>query len=86
MEQALRIATMLAAALLFAGLALMERGPSGVVLHAGLWLLIFTPIARVLMALVSYVKERDWRFTGLTIVVLLCLVLPLATYFLSHRG
>ena len=85
MEQLLRIATMAAAALLLAGLLMPYETVAVRVLHAGLWLLIVTPIVRVLMALAGYVKERDWRFTGLTVVVLLSLVLPLAMYFLSPR-
>ena len=85
MEQLLRIATMAAAALLLAGLLMPYETAATRVLHAGLWLLIVTPIVRVLMALAGYVKDRDWRFTGLTVVVLLSLVLPLAMYFLSPR-
>ena len=55
---------------------------SGYALHAGLWLLISTPIARVVMALASYLRERDWTFVALTLLVLACLAIPLARYFL----
>ena len=85
MEQVLRTATWIAAALLLAGLGLWlaDVAMADAVLHAGLWLLISTPVARVLMALAEYLKTRDWTFVALTLVVLASLVLPLATYFLS---
>lgn len=85
MERMLRIATWTAAALLLAGVLLWLGGwpPAVVMLHAGLWLLISTPIARVLIALAEYVKERDRTFVALTLIVLACLIFPLAKYFLS---
>jgi uncharacterized membrane protein len=87
MERALRIATWTAAGLLLAGLLLWMAGvPAGdPVMHAGLLLLITTPIARVLMALADYVAARDWKFAALTLIVLACLVVPLSRYFLSLR-
>lgn len=85
MERLLRAATWTAAALLFAGLmAWLAAWPAGeVLLHAGLWVLIATPIARVLMALADSVKERDRTFVAITLVVLACLIFPLAKYVLS---
>ncbi len=85
MERALRIATWLAATLLLIGLALWLAGAAqaALVLHTGLWLLIATPMVRVLMALAEYLKTRDWTFVALTLVVLACLVFPLVRYFLS---
>lgn len=85
MERLLRIATWAAAALLLTGLLLWLAGwpVSEVMMHAGLWLLISTPIARVLMALAEYWRERDWRFAGITLIVLACLIFPIAKYVLS---
>ena len=85
MERLLRIATWAAAALLLAGLLLWLGGwlPAEVMLHAGLWLLISTPIARVLIALAGYWKEGDRPFVAVTLIVLTCLIFPLAKYFLS---
>jgi uncharacterized membrane protein len=84
MEQLLRIATWTAAALLAAGLALTLAGrPADAVLHAGLWLLISTPIVRVVMAIAGYARERDWTFVAITLIVFSCLAIPLARYFLS---
>ena len=83
MEQALRVATWTSALILAAGLGLTLAGrPVGYTLHIGLWLLIATPIVRVVMALVSYVRDRDWTFVALTVLVLACLAIPLAKYFL----
>ena len=85
MERALRIATWLAAALLGGGLLLWLAG-SGLApgaLHAGLWLLISTPVVRVVMALADYAREGDWTFAVLTLIVLGCLVFPIARYMLS---
>jgi uncharacterized membrane protein len=84
MESALKWATWLAAALLATGLGLTLAGvESGYVLHAGLWLLIATPIVRVTMALAGYARDRDWTFFALTLLVFACLVIPLSRYFLS---
>lgn len=85
MERLLRLATWAAAALLFAGLIAWLAGasPAPVMLHAGLLLLMATPVVRVVMALVEYVKAGDWLFAGLTAVVLACLAVPAARYFLS---
>ena len=82
MEQALRTATWAAAALLIIGLGLWLGGAAqaAFVLHAGLWLLIATPIVRVVMALREYAAERDWTFFLLTAVVLACLAFPIVRY------
>jgi uncharacterized membrane protein len=79
------VATWTAAALLAAGLLMWLADVRGaaLVLNAGLWLLISTPIVRVLMALADYVAARDWKFAALTLIVLACLVVPLSRYFLS---
>jgi uncharacterized membrane protein len=85
MEQVLRVATWTAAGILAAGLTLGLAGVNGAsyAMHLGLWLLISTPIVRVLMALAAYVRDRDVTFVALTLVVFACLAIPLARYFLS---
>lgn len=85
MERALRAATWASAAILAAGLASWLAGwPFATpMLHAGLWLLISTPVVRVVMALAASLAARDWTFVALTLIVLGCLVFPLAKYFLS---
>lgn len=85
MERALRIATWVSAGLLAAGLMLWLAGApqAPMLLHAGLWLLIATPIVRVLMALTGYVKDGDWVFAMLTLIVLGCLVVPITVFLAS---
>ena len=85
MEQALRVATWTAAGILAVGLVLALAGVSAATyaMHAGLWLLISTPIVRVMMALADYTRARDWAFAAITLIVFACLAIPLATYCLS---
>lgn len=85
MERALRIATWVSAGLLAAGLMLWLAGvpQAMMMLHTGLWLLIATPIVRVLMALTDYVKKGDWVFAGLTLIVLACLIVPITVFLAS---
>ena len=44
-----------------------------VVLTTALVILLATPAARVVISMVEYVRERDWLFVALTLVVLLTL-------------
>lgn len=87
MERALRVATWIAAGLLLAGLLLWMAGVAAgdPVMHAGLLLLIATPIARVVIALIDFLVLRDWRFAMLTGVVLLSLAYPIVRFFLSFQ-
>lgn len=50
--------------------------PSGF-LALGLLVLIATPILRVIGSIVAFVYERDWRFAGITTLVLLVLIISL---------
>lgn len=85
-EQTFRAAVWIAAALLGTGLILWLAGFGGeIVMHAGLWLLITVPIARVLTSLIGWTRDRDWVFAALTIVVLLSLLAPLAMALLAGR-
>jgi len=68
-----------AAICLTAGLVLWMMGdyPAAAnrVLTAGLVLLMITPIARVVISFVVYVRMRDWFFVGTTIMVFVVLLL-----------
>jgi len=71
-------AGVLASALcLAAGLILsMMRGPSVLssrTLTIGLVILMATPIMRVLVSLVAYIRMRDWFFVGTTVLVFVLL-------------
>jgi uncharacterized membrane protein len=41
-----------------------------VLLHAGVVVLLATPVTRVIVSIVEYVNERDWLFVSLTAIVL----------------
>ena len=44
-------------------------------LALGLLVLIATPVMRVIGSIIAFVYERDWRFAGITLIVLMVLVL-----------
>ena len=44
----------------------------------GLLLLMFTPIVRVIAALVSFLTEKDWAFSLVSLIVLSVLILEIA--------
>ncbi len=48
-----------------------DRAP--VILASALVILLATPPARVVVSMIEYVRERDWLFVVLTLIVLLAL-------------
>jgi uncharacterized membrane protein len=69
----LRIGSLLAAALLAAGIALMLLGQTTIaprLITAGLLVLLGTPVMRVVAAAMIFVKEKDWHFALFSLVVL----------------
>ena len=51
-------------------------------LGAGLVILLATPPARVVISVIEYIRERDWTFVVLTLIVLLALAgSVVAAYF-----
>ncbi len=53
------------------------HGDAGAVLHLGLWLLLLTPILRVLAAAAGFLVERDHRYFLVACGVLAIIVLGL---------
>src|SRR3989442_12173463 len=43
---------------------------ANVLLPTGIVVLLATPVARVLVSIVGYAQQRDWKFTLLTAIVL----------------
>jgi|SRR5438034_7803489 len=43
---------------------------ANMLLQIGVLVLLATPVARVLVSIVEYAQQRDWKFTLLTLVVL----------------
>ena len=77
MEIVVRIGTWVSVALLTAGMLLWIVSPAGtlaeMMLNSGLVLLMATPVARLVAALVEEIRVREWRFAALGVVVLLLL-------------
>ena len=65
-EGALTAGLIVSAALLVAGLALGQ----GVPLRAGLLLLMFTPVARVIVMTIALALDRDWLFASVSLFIL----------------
>ena len=66
--------------LLAAGLALYVAGSaslSSMVLAGGLLLLMTVPAARVFLAMAEWIREKDWPFVALTLIVLVELAIAL---------
>ena len=54
-------------------------------LNVGIVILLATPVARVVVSTVQYVREQDWVFAGLTFVVLLELVASAVAALVFNR-
>jgi len=73
----LRLGSLIAAALLAAGIGAMLLGNSGFaprLVTAGLMTLLATPVLRVVAAGVIFIREREWQFAFFCLVVLCALV------------
>ena len=72
----LRIGSMIAAALLAAGIVGMVLGRTVFaprLIGAGLMVLLATPVMRVLAAAIIFVRQKDWKFALFSLVVLCCI-------------
>ena len=58
---------------------------AGLLLNAGIVVLLATPVARVIVSTVQYVSERDWRFATLTFIVLLELIASAVAALVFNR-
>jgi uncharacterized membrane protein len=81
----LRAGVLLAAAVVAAGGAwyLASGGPAGPpgaqrMIWVGLFILIATPVARVIFSLVAFTLQRDWAYVVITSIVLGVLIYSLA--------
>lgn len=69
----LRLGSLISAALLGSGIVGMCLGMTGFapkLITAGLLALLGTPVMRVAVAAVIFVKQKDWRFAFFSLVVL----------------
>jgi len=85
----LRAGVMASSACLAVGLLLAllmgDTGLAGILLHAGIIVLLATPVARVIVSIVQYASQRDWAFTALTAIVLLELMASAVAALLFNR-
>ncbi len=83
----LRIGSVASTSVLAVGLAIAllfpSFAPAQTVIRLGLFLLLLTPVARVVASVVEYTSDRDWLFAGLTFIVLAIVVGSLAIGILT---
>jgi len=86
----LRLGVGASSVLLAAGLLLTLLGKGDRVAHTVLTtaivILLATPAARVVISVAEYVRERDWLFVALTLIVLLTLAGSVVVAFWSSGG
>jgi uncharacterized membrane protein len=85
---ALRFGVTTSSICLAAGLVATFAGRSGaadLMLHAGVILLLTTPVVRVFISIVEYVRERDWTFVALTTIVLMELMASAVAALVFNR-
>ena len=59
---------------------------AGALLHAGIVVLLITPVARVVVSAAEYALQRDWVFVGLTLTVLVELLASAAAAMYGRRS
>jgi uncharacterized membrane protein len=86
----LHAGVIVSAVCLATGLGLwMLRGPStpsNAALTAGLVVLMATPIMRVVVSLVAYIRMRDWFFVLTTVMVFLLLAVTVTLALMKPGG
>ena len=58
---------------------------ANLLLQTGVIVLLATPVARVVVSIIEYAQQRDWKFTLLTAVVLVELLASVVAALLFHR-
>jgi uncharacterized membrane protein len=67
-------------------MTLVQPGDTAeVLLRVGIIILLATPVARVLISIVEYMREHDWTFVVLTAIVLLELMASAAAALILNR-
>lgn len=82
----LRFGTIASSVLFAVGLVMalsgMQTDIATGILEAALVILLATPAARVVVSVIEYIRERDWLFVTLTLIVLLALGASVAAAYL----
>lgn len=58
-------------------------GRGRAIIQAGIILLIATPVIRVVFSAIGFVLEKDWLYTGISLLVLLVIIISALT---GHGG
>jgi uncharacterized membrane protein len=86
----LRLGVGASSVLLVAGLLLTPIDGAGrvshIVLATAIIILLATPAARVVISVAEYVRERDWLFVALTLIVLVTLAGSVVVAFWGPGG
>jgi uncharacterized membrane protein len=84
--EVLRFGTITSSTMFAVGLLITLAGYQPMVaqllLTTGLIILLATPPARVVVSVIEYIRERDWTFVVLTVIVLLALAGSVAAAYL----
>ena len=84
--EVLRFGTITSSTMFAVGLLITVMGSQLMVaqllLGIGLIILLATPPARVVVSVIEYIRERDWTFVVLTLIVLLALAGSVAAAYL----
>lgn len=84
--EVLRFGTITSSTMFAVGLLITVVGYQPMVarllLGTGLIILLATPPARVVVSVIEYIRERDWTFVVLTLIVLLALAGSVAAAYL----
>ena len=84
--EVLRFGTITSSTMFAVGLLITVMGYQPMVaqllLVTGLIILLATPPARVVVSVIEYIRERDWTFVVLTVIVLLALAGSVAAAYL----
>jgi uncharacterized membrane protein len=84
--EVLRFGTAASSGLFAIGLVMALAGSrvelAQVLLEAALIVLLATPAARVVVSIIEYIRERDWVFVVLTLVVLMALAASVAAAYM----
>jgi uncharacterized membrane protein len=62
-----------------------ESGGARILLQIGILVLLFTPVARVVVSIAQYVTEGDWPFATLTTIVLIELLASAVAALLFNK-
>jgi uncharacterized membrane protein len=84
--EVLRFGTITSSTMFAVGLLITVMDYQPMVAHlllaTGLIILLATPPARVVVSVIEYIRERDWMFVVLTLIVLLALAGSVAAAYL----